>query len=420
MLTKFANRSVSTNLLCFFLLGWITEQFTLVDFGHYSVPLLYLAVLPFCLRVSSRSLLFVGLPVVSALFAVTVGWAEGVDLPHIVSQAALQVLAILFAAGVCTMDWRDQTVKLAKGLVLFGIPVVAYGGYQMFARTFHLPFAFLPVTNKQEYAVDGLQRGWEKSDFTRASSLFVEPAAFGYFCLWLVVIGLSLEKSRLRNVALLLALGGILFSQSLSAVLGLGILLLVYVCSHPINVRLIRQLITVAVVVALGFALIPLLVPDALSLFSERIQQALTLDERADSGRVDHLPACWEIYKRAPVWGHGISSLAAADADGSGSDVTSVTYALLLMERGAIGGLLFFVPWILVTLRAWMLPKTDAGRTLAILLSALNLYAFATSSLAYFLPFWFSLGIAGSLVMNAGGLARHNPLSWLKANAISA
>jgi hypothetical protein len=411
-------RSVGFILLSLFLLGWATEDFSLIDFGHYSLPLLYFAALPFCLRLSPKSVGFVIWPAISTLFAVTVGWAEGVPASHVLSQTALQILAILFAAGVYAIDWSAHTLKLAKAFVLLGLPIVVYGGYQMVARTFHLPLAFLPVTNKQEYALDGLQRGWEKSEFTRASSLFVEPAAFGYFCLWLMIIGLSLEKSRLRSAALALALCGILFSQSLSAVIGLVILLFVYVCTHPINIRLVSQLITVTMVALVGFLLMPVLAPDALDMFTQRIQEAANLDERADSGRVDHLPACWEIYKQAPVWGHGISSLAAADADGS--DVTSVSYALLLMERGLIGTVLFLIPWVLVGARAWMLPRDSPGRTLALLLSTLNLYAFATSSVAYFLPFWFSLGIAASLVLPAQLRARQHKFAWLKAKPLTA
>jgi O-antigen ligase len=413
-----AVKPVGFAVLFLFLLGWATEDFSLFNVGRYSLPLLYFAALPFCLRLSPRRAAFMLLPAISTLFAATVGWAEGVPMSHVFSQTALQVLAILLAAGVCAIDWRANTEKLARALCALGAPIVLYGGYQMVARTFHLPFAFLPVTNQQEYALDGLQRGWEKPEFTRASSLFVEPAAFGYFCLWLMIVGFSLEKSRLRTAALALALCGILFSQSLSAVIGVAILMLVYVCTHPINTRLFSQLVTVGVVSAIGFFLVPLLVPDALEMFTERIQQAASLDERADSGRVDHLPACWQIYKEAPVWGHGISSLAAAGADGS--DVTSVTYALLLMERGAVGTILFLVPWLLTGFRAWRLPRDHSGRTLALLLSALNLYAFATSSVAYFLPFWFSLGIAASLVFPAEARALPGRFAWLKASPLTA
>jgi hypothetical protein len=283
-------------------------------------------------------------------------------------------------------------------MVITAVPVVAYGGYQMIARAAHLPFAFLRVTNQQQYAIGGLQRGWEKAEFTRASSFFVEPASFGYFCLWLLVMGLSLEKSRLRYAALLLAFSGILFSQSLSAVLGVGILLLVYFFTHPISFGVIRQVVILVLVSGLALVIVPPLMPRAFARFSDRVQQALSLDERADSGRVDHLPACWAIFKDAPIWGHGLSSLASAELNGS--DITSVTYALLLMERGVVGSILFFAPWVYIGARSCLRSSTDASRTPALLLSALNLYNFSTSSILYSLPFWLSLGITASLILN--------------------
>lgn len=405
------SRPLSAILLYLFLIGWITEEFSLINIGRYSIPLLYLAALPFCSRLSSRFFPFLVLPAISTLFAFVVGSMEGVDLNHILSQTALQVLALLFAAGVYAIDWRAYKEKLARALVVLGVPVVIYGGYQMVARPAHLPFAFLPVTNQQEYALEGLQRGWEKAEFTRASSLFVEPASFGYFCLWLVLVGISLDGGRLQKAALALGLAGIVFSQSLSAVIGLAILVIVYSFTHPVNFQLVRRVIVAAIIsTVLLFILLPLF-PDALTHFAERIHDAVNLDERADSGRVDHLPACWEIFTRAPVWGHGISSQSAAGADGL--DVTSVSYALLLMERGALGTALFFAPWIFVALRACMLPRADPGRTVAILLAALNLYAFATSSMAYFLPYWFSLGMIASIVSNAWAAPRRAALNHL-------
>lgn len=389
---------ISTYLLLLFILGWITEEFSLFDIGRYSVPLLYIAALPFCARLSLASASFLALPLVSMILSAILGALDGVEKTHILSQAALQLLAIVFAGGVASLDWPRNIIKLVKVMLAAAIPVVAYGGYQMVARAAHMRFAYLPVTNQQEYASGGLQRGWEKSEFTRASSFFVEPAAFGYFCLWLLALGLSIERGALRYWSLALAFGGILFSQSLSAVLGAGILLLVYFVTHPVGLSVLRQLAIVLLVVGLAIAIVPPLMPEAFARFSARIEQAVSLDERADSGRVDHLPAAWKIFAEAPIWGHGFSSLSASDD--IASDVTSVTYALLLMERGVVGTILFLIPWIYIPVKSWRMPRADSAKTLALLLSALQLYIFWTSSVAYSLPFWLSLGITASLALH--------------------
>jgi hypothetical protein len=382
--------------LALFILGWITSGYSLFDLGKYSLLLIYVGALPFCFFITSRTLAFLALPAISTVFAAAIGVLQGVPIMSIVSQGALQLLAILFAAGVASIEWRKHLATLAKIISILALPVVAYGGYQMFARSAGWPYAFLPVTNQQAYAVGGYQRGWEKPHFTRASSLFVEPSDFGYFCLWILVLGMSLEKGRWRYCCLALAFAGILFSQSLSAVLGVGIFILMYALASPIGISVIRQLVIVSLFSSIAVLCIQPLNPEAFAKLSNRIQQAVSLDERADSGRVDHLPACWRIFKDAPTWGHGLASTNSADANGT--DVTSVTYALLLMERGTIGTVLFLCPWLYLAAKALNLRSSSGVRVPALLLCAMYLYCFSTFSLAYFLPFWLSLGVAASLI----------------------
>jgi hypothetical protein len=383
--------------LTLFIAGWATQGLTLFDVGHYSFPLILFAAIPFCLRITPRTAGFLVLPIASSIFAVLVALLEGADRTHIASQSILQGLAIVFAGGVASVNWRLHLDSLARSMVGLGIPIVVYAGYQMVARAAHLPFAFLPVTNQQYYIDGGLQRDWDKAEVTRASSVFSEPSELGFYCLWLIVLGFSCKNRQLRIIALVLGCTGILFSQSLSAVLGVLVLMVTYLLSHRVNGQTIRQLAVMGVVAVCVSGLMKPLAPEAFDRLANRVTQAVTLDERADSGRVDHLPACWRIFSESPVWGHGISSLAAATS--SGSDVTTINYAMLLMERGLIGTALFLIPWFTVTVKAWLLPAESYGRSIALLLMVMTLYSFWNFSLTYFLPFWFSFGIAASLVI---------------------
>jgi cell division protein FtsW (lipid II flippase) len=197
-------------------------------------------------------------------------------------------------------------------------------------------------------------------------------------------------------MALTLTFSGILFSQSLSAVLGAGIVLIAYLFANRINFEVIRQIIVISLLLGIALVTVPPLMPEAYAKFSERIQQALSLDERADSARVDHLPANLRILGEAPIWGHGLASLS---VDGANLDITTIAYALVPMERGFVGALLYFAPWFYITWRAFRLPRTDSARTPAVLLSALHLYVFATSSILYFLPYWFAFAVTASLVL---------------------
>jgi hypothetical protein len=384
-------------ILTVFLLGWATQGLTLFDVGRYSFPLILFASVPFCLRWKNDHAGFLVLPIASSIFALCVAMIEDVPFSHIFSQTVLQALAILFAGGAASIDWPKHLKTLIRVTVGIGVPIVGYAGYQMIARAAHLPFAFLPITNKQYYIDGGLQRDWDKDGITRASSVFSEPSELGFFCLWLLALGLAQKSGKLRNIALALGIAGILFSQSLSAVLGAFVLLLVFLLSNPLNKQMLKQLGFGILAAVAAVALMKPLVPEAFDRLSERVDLAVHLDDRADSGRVDHLPAIWKVITDSPVYGHGISSLAVATSTG-GNDTTTINYAMLLMERGVLGATLFFIPWFSFTVRAWMMPTDYPGRSVALLIMVATLYSYCSFSLTYFLPFWLALGIAASVV----------------------
>ena len=287
---KIRSKKTMLLVLLVFIVGWSTETFSLFDVGRYSFPLILFAVLPFVICMTYRSLASFGLLIGSSVFAIVIAFLQGVETSHILSQAALQALAIAFAAGVNAIEWHDFTGLIERVIVFLGIPIVVYACYQMVARMQHLPGAFLPITNKQYYADGGLQLGWEKAEISRASSIFSEPSELGYYCLWLFVIALSTNNKKIRIVSISLAATGILVSQSLSAVLGATVVFLAYCVIQGISRHLLRQILLVAA--GFGATVLPLklLAPEAFDHFSERIVQAASFDERADSGRVDHLP----------------------------------------------------------------------------------------------------------------------------------
>lgn len=391
-------------LLLLFILGWCTQQFTLFDVGRYSFPLILFVGIPFCLRMTYRSLSALALPIASTIFAILVGYVQGISVGRMAAQTVLATMAITFAAGIASINWHKQKENLERALVIIGIPIVVYGCYQMVARIAHLPGAFLPVTNKQYYAAGGMQLGWDKPELTRASSVFSEPSEFGFYCLWLFVIGLSTENRKLRLVSLSLAAAGLLASQSLSAVLVAVVVAVAYCAIQGISGQLVRNVFLLLILFGVLAAALKAVAPGAFNSFSERIVQAVSFDERADSGRVDHLPACFALIKASPVWGYGMSSLAGS-ADSNGSDVTTVNYVLVTMERGAVGALLFFIPWFAFAVRAWFLPRRASGRTFALLLMVMTLCSFCDFSVTYFLPFWLAYGISASLLLQTHAVA---------------
>jgi hypothetical protein len=396
-------------LLLILILGWATMPLTLFDVGRYSFPLILFAGIPFSFRMTYRSLSCLTLLIASGLFATLVGVIRGIQVTHMISQNALQVLAITFAAGIAAINWHKYMPSLERAIVIMGIPIVGYGCYQMAARLLHLPGAFLPVTNKQYYAEGGLQLGWEKSEITRASSFFSEPSEFGYYSLWLLVVGLSTENKAIRILAMSLAAAGLLAAQSLGAILGAFVIFAAYSFAQGVSRHLIRNLFLTALVFGGTMAGLNALAPEAFEQLTQRIGFAASFDERADSGRVDHLPACIELFKDSPVWGYGISALNAAGS--TGSDITTINYMLVLMERGLVGGLLFFFPWFFLAFRAWLLPRNASGRTFSFLVMVMTICAFCDFSLTYFLPFWLAYGVAASLVLQTHAPTREKSSS---------
>jgi hypothetical protein len=377
-------------LIVLFTLGWVTYSFSIFDFGRVSITLMQLAAAVIAFRIGIRSLIVL-LPIsLSAVLAATMAFIDSSDA-RIFAALGNQILAILFCAAVATMDWRKHLQTLQRTMVALGFPLVAYAAYQVFARARHLQFAFLAVTNQQEHAIGGLQRGWNKAAITRASSVFVEPSEFGYFCLWLYILGLS-ATTRVRLPLLSLAVCGVACSQSLSAFLGLLILTIVYCLGGSGNIRGLANLApAILVAFLMGIAAFAVM-PNALDSFSNRIHAAFMLDERADSDRVSQLPHAMHLFEEAPILGQGLAALPPEDGLGG------LGYFDIFVERGVVGAALFLIPWVSVAVFAFLLPRNCGFRELALMLSALNLYTFSTFSTMYYLPFWLSLGILISLM----------------------
>ncbi len=85
--------------------------------------------------------------------------------------------------------------------------------------------------------------------------------------------------------------------------------------------------------------------------------------------------------------------------------MTTVNYVLITMERGAVGALLFFIPWFSFAIRAWFMPRRASGRTFVILVMVMTLCSFFSFSIAYFLPFWLAYGMSASLVLQTHAVA---------------
>lgn len=123
------------------LLGWVSYGFSILDVGPYSLTLIHASVLLLVTRLTLRSSYLWLWPLLSTLMAVIVSWFAAPEA-RTLTNAAQQILALVFAAGIFSIEWRKHLELLTRALVAFAVPIVSYGGYQVIARYAHLPLHF--------------------------------------------------------------------------------------------------------------------------------------------------------------------------------------------------------------------------------------------------------------------------------------
>lgn len=380
-----------TALIGTFVLGWLTYAYTLFDVANrHSVTLLLVAsvVLSFKLiRPRSWTPLLLLLPVIiSTLFGVLRSQLDNSDWRPW-THALQQFACVGVAVGSACLPWNAEFKRFRRLFVVLGVVVTVYGVYQVFARMYGLPLAFLPVTNLQQETSDGLQRGaaFGSGLFRRASSVFVEPTDFGLFGSWLFCFGLGGSTLAQGFWPLAISLTILLASQSLGAFIGFvlaGGFYLVFIRRlHRIGLSLI-----IAVVVIVAFAQAG---PEEFQAFSTRVGYALEFDRQADSGRVMRIPHNLEVVSQDPIVGHGLGRIRDAEPEG-----VTAGLLVLLIERGAIGTALYLIPFLMIGWRlVRYLRRDDEKHRVALLLYLVNLYALLGWFAAlYFPPFWLCLG----------------------------
>lgn len=379
-----------------FLSGWITYQFSLVDLGRYSILLWYLvcpAIIVVNLSARSAATPYIGLPFISGVMALIVALLIGQPEGHIFGNLVQYLLGLMLAASVSSIDWDRYYVYFGRYLAAIAALVFVYGLYQFFARRYNYPYGFLSITNLQLSSDEGLQRGASniltaKGYFGRVSSVFPEPSDMGRFFLWNFSFALLGDKGKIRVFMLCLSVCGVLLCQSLGAVIGLMLLVLVY---QLLSKRLGGALIAI---VLLTLLLLFVFLSESLDFaVGRRIVEYTTggWDTLLGTARFAGLEQQLSIILDRPFFGYGLGQAGAIVDEG----VIGSSVVLLLIERGLVGLALFVGPWIFVLfklLSRW--ERSTKVQKTACLLLFVESYCLLTFAMLYFSTIYFAYGFA--------------------------
>ncbi|CAH7119729.1 Polysaccharide polymerase [Vibrio chagasii] len=383
----------------YFLLSWMTYIFTVLNIGGISVSLiLLLPLITIALNKNFKlpkhsivGLLLLFLPVFySALIITFTNGSTYSTLSHLI-QSTICILTFFVFSG---LNYNKFIPQLSYYSYVFLWITCIYGSYQFFARTYHLPLDFLPITNLQIASDFGYQRGYgniyeHNYIFTRISSFFSEPSEFGRFVILLLPFSLSYKKSI---PLILLALINIILMQSLGTIVVFIVLLFSwYVLTEGFN-KVVLSIVKISVLIS----------PFVLMLFFIEKESLGSLDrifKIYDMGwsyldqteRFQDTLSIANIISEKFILGYGLGSI------GNFADnyVVANLFFLINLEKGIIG-VIMFVMFILYPI--FVLNKKSQNYRIGTYLSICQFLFMLNFSMLYFIPLYAITGFTYSLL----------------------
>jgi len=391
------NKQAHPFLLSLFLIGWVTYTFSLFNVGRFSITLMLLfsVVMTIYALIHTRPLISTASAclLLSGMIAFMVAFVSYESVDRTFTHLVQCYLGVGVLMGAEAIDWRPILPRFRKILFWVAIVVLTYGFYQYIARLRGLPFAFLPMTNLQLGVDEGFQRGITASmrwggPFLRVSSLFPEPGDFGRFMLWVFAVGYGSMHGRTHWLMICMGLVGILLSQSLGAIVGIIFIVVVITALKRNFGRLFLFLFLGTVLVLIMIHFFPQVIREV------GIRTVSITDERY-SGRFSSIADNFNIILEAPFFGHGIASMEKV----APYNVIGGVLELQLIERGVLGALLFFGPFLLAFIGLASLSSSrDEVSNIALMILIIEIYSFAWKPQIYFPTLYLALGFALSQI----------------------
>jgi len=188
----------------------------------------------------------------TGLFAILFAEYASVFMPLISNNADMQIqwlktstnflskwlLIITFASGIYSADAFRSAIRF---MLVISIAINIFGIYQIFARAFDLPLAWIPINNvsisiRNYHSMDNMtQLSLRFENFYRATSIFSEPSFYAQFNTLVLTFLLIpflrntkpfLESKLLRACIVIPAIIGMFLTFSLTALFSLSLITL--------------------------------------------------------------------------------------------------------------------------------------------------------------------------------------------------
>ncbi|MCL5961625.1 MAG: O-antigen ligase family protein [Chloroflexi bacterium] len=294
------------------------------------------------------------------LSAVNLFDSSNSQLTDFFTLAAQLLLVTTLFLVVCSLPLREEELRvIVRMWILTALATSMYAMYQVFARPFNLPLAYLELTNPT--IAQGGMTARTILGYTQVSSVFREPSYFASFLAGPLVLlgttlivrnsgGLPFRTRWLNWVALATIAAALLLSGAQGALISLSLTLMVMWASGLVRrSKVFGLLLLIAVLLATAVGLLSALGIDFFGASLYRLQglaasiadPANTPQVTSFANRYDRTVAALSVWAAHPVLGVGLGNM---DYYTDVSPWSNNPWAQVLVNQGLLG----LLPLVLV------------------------------------------------------------------------
>jgi hypothetical protein len=375
-------------LLFLFPIGFSIAPFNVFGIDSMPVAVSDLAMGVFCLRVVWRAIsgaqplqFRLDVPTVSLIFVMAACLLSAVSpllsgsseyLRQFMKSTLHFSYMWLFTLLCCSVRTTfESVVNVFRVFVLCAIPVNIFGIYQVPARAFDWPYAWIEYTGASQKFTEQLSLEFE--GFFRATSLFSEPSAFAMYTMTAAIILLApyflfdyriIKNKIVFYTALYSCFIGMFLTFSLTIVVQLGAFLVaVVLISQSLTAKKLVTMLSVMTVVFwfTNAAIQTYSGADLFDLYFRRVASNIVGEDKVEATygdsfgtRADAQRAAVRIWKNQPVFGAGLGCLGyAQDNEGLVGVSAHQMYLFVLASSGTVAGVALIIysfgfSWVLM------------------------------------------------------------------------